>query len=147
MAAELQRRGHRVALLALLDSAPAGHLLEQGVPTPAAIRDYFAGHLIGPTGEEEYQTFVDRAVSVIVNHGALLPEFTSPVYDGDVLLFTAVPRPGGSPAGRWRPYVRGAVHQYDIHSGHEDLYLPGPAAEICQVISARLASNESDLPT
>ncbi|MEU2559748.1 amino acid adenylation domain-containing protein [Streptomyces longispororuber] len=134
VAAELQRRGHEVGLLALLDSAPGEHLAAQAPPTEAAVRDYFAEHLTG--GGDA--SFVDTAVAAIVNYTGLIGDFTSPVYRGDALLFTAVPRPGGGFAGHWRPYVHGALHQYDIPGAHEDLYLPGPATEICRVIARHL---------
>ncbi|RFS84179.1 amino acid adenylation domain-containing protein [Actinomadura spongiicola] len=142
VAAELRRRGHRVGLLALLDSAPAGHLAAQGPPTAAAVRDYFAEHLVttGTAGTADGDArFVDRAVSVIVDHTRLMGEFDSPVYSGDAVLFNAVPNPDGSFAELWGPHILGALRQYDVRSAHEDLYLPGPAAEICRIIGRHLA--------
>jgi amino acid adenylation domain-containing protein/non-ribosomal peptide synthase protein (TIGR01720 family) len=139
MAAELERRGHEVALLVLLDTTPSGHLLELGLPTPAMIRSYFAEHLTGVAGADGYESFLDSAVSVIVNHTKLIQSFTSPVYRGNALLFNAVPKPEGSLAGLWRPHILGTIREHDIDCVHEDMYLPGPAAEICQIISSELS--------
>jgi amino acid adenylation domain-containing protein len=144
MAAELQRRGHEVALLALLDSVPSSYLAEHAPPTGTEIRDYYAEHLADPVGADDSTSFVERAVSIGINYTTLMRGFTAPCYRGDALFFNAVPKPEGSFAELWRPYIRGAVHQYDIDSAHEDMYLPRPAAEICQVISDELAGDRRD---
>ncbi|CAM5329464.1 D-alanine--D-alanyl carrier protein ligase [Streptomyces abikoensis] len=141
MAAELQRRGHEVGLLALLDSVPSSYLAGRPLPTEAAFRDYFAEHLTSLAGTEDYAAFVDRAVAVGVNYTRLMAGFAAPVYRGDALFFNAVPKPEGTYADLWRPYVLGAVHQHDVHGAHEDLYLPGPAAEICTAITHALAGD------
>ncbi|WP_439678571.1 amino acid adenylation domain-containing protein [Embleya sp. MST-111070] len=138
MAAELQRRGHEVPLLALLDSVPGSRLTGETPPTTAEIRDYFAEHLTGAAGRDD-EAFVDRAVAVVANYTALMPGFESPVYRGDVLFFAAVPNPEGSFADLWRPHVRGTVRRHDVRGAHEELYLPGPAAEICEIIGRELA--------
>ncbi|MBK6016196.1 non-ribosomal peptide synthetase [Streptomyces sp. MBT53] len=141
MAAELQRRGHRVALLALLDSVPGSALAGRPLPTETEFRDYFAEHLTSLAGAADYESFVDNAVSIGLNYTGLVPEFSVPTYRGDALLFNAVPKPEGSYADLWRPYILGALRQHDIRSAHEDLYLPGPAAEICKIISQELAGD------
>ncbi|MFE6158654.1 amino acid adenylation domain-containing protein [Streptomyces sp. NPDC056486] len=141
MAAELQRRGHEVALLALLDSVPSSYLAGRPLPTETEFRDYFAEHLTSLVGADDYESFVDNAVAIGVNYTALMPEFAVPAYRGDALLFNAVPKPEGSYADLWRPYILGTLRRHDIHSAHEDLYLPGPAAEICNIISQELAGN------
>ena len=138
MAAELGRRGHEVALLALLDSAPSRYLLDQGPPTPETIRAYFTDRLPVPGPDRDHESFLENAVSVVVRHTELMREFTSPVHDGEAVFFNAVPRAGEGFAGLWRPHIRGAIQQYDIESAHEDLYLPGPAAEICRIITNHL---------
>ncbi|MGW2817874.1 amino acid adenylation domain-containing protein [Streptomyces sp. NPDC001415] len=134
IAAELQRQKHEVALLALLDSAPGSHLREQAPPTATEIREYFTEHLTGVSGTADGEEFLTNAVSVIVNHTMLMPEFHQPVFRGDAVFFNAVPKPEGTFAGLWRPYIRGTVHEHDIDSAHGDMYLPGPAAEICRII-------------
>ncbi|WP_369794679.1 thioesterase domain-containing protein [Kutzneria sp. 744] len=138
VAAELQHRGHEVALLALLDGAPADYLMEQGPPTEAAIRDHYTEHLVGVADGADQREAVENAVAVLVNQTKLMRDFTSPSYRGDVVLFNAVPKSRGSSADRWRPHVTGAIRQHDIVSAHEELYRPGPAAEICRIIDAEL---------
>jgi thioesterase domain-containing protein len=141
VAAELQRRGHEVGLLALLDSVPSDHLAGHAPPAESDVRDYFAAHLVGAEGTADHRGFIDRAVGVGLNFVALMRQYAAPVYRGDALFFNAVPKPEGSFADLWQPYIQGAVHRHDIHSAHEDMYLPRPATEICTLISQDLAGS------
>jgi thioesterase domain-containing protein len=144
IAAELQRRGHAVGLLALLDSVPAEVLATGAAPSADDFRDYFHRQLTHVTGAatDDFDALVENAVSVVLNQTALLPGFASPGYRGDTVLFRAAPDPKGADAAQWRPYISGVVHQHDIDSMHEDLMQPEPAAEICAVISRALATIE-----
>jgi thioesterase domain-containing protein len=144
MAAELRRLGHEVALLAMLDSAPSSHLASQSPPSAAEFREYFHDHLTSVAGVDDKESFVENAVSVILNHTALTADFTSPVFDGDVLFFRAVPAAQPSYTELWRPHIRGGIRAYDIATTHADMYLPGPAAEICRVISGELAAGTGE---
>ncbi|GLF99153.1 non-ribosomal peptide synthetase [Streptomyces yaizuensis] len=141
MAAELRRQGHEVALLALLDSVPSSLLADRAAPTEAEIRAYFARHLAGSAGSADHEALVDRAVAVGLNYTRIMRGSGVPEYDGDALFFNAVPKPEGSFADLWRPHIRGEVREYDIHSSHEDLYLPRQAAAICSIICQELAGN------
>ncbi|MFF5483204.1 amino acid adenylation domain-containing protein [Streptomyces sp. NPDC012935] len=141
VAAELQRRGHEVGLLALLDSVPSDHLASHAPPAESDVRDYFAAHLAGSKDTADHRGFIDRAVGAGLNFVALMRQYAAPVYRGDALFFNAVPKPEGSFADLWQPYIQGAVHRHDIHSAHEDMYLPRPATEICTLISQDLAGS------
>jgi thioesterase domain-containing protein len=135
VACELRRRGHEIGLLAVLDSAPARYLTGESAPTPQEVREWFAEHVAASSGHE---SFVDNAVAVIGNHVRLMPDFTSPVHDGDVVFFNAVPNAHGSYGPLWSPYVTGEIREHDITSAHGEMYRPRPAAEICQVLSEEL---------
>lgn len=139
MAAELQRRGHEVALLALLDSVPGAFFEHYEPPHADDIRAYFGDHLISPASAGDQEAFVDNAVSVIVGHTTMLRSFTSPAYRGDALFFNATADGDGSYADLWRSHITGAVKEYDIDSTHQDMYLPAPADEICREIGRALA--------
>jgi amino acid adenylation domain-containing protein/non-ribosomal peptide synthase protein (TIGR01720 family) len=141
VAAELQRRGHRVRLLALLDSVPSDRLAAHPAPAEAEVRDYYAAHLAGPDDHGDHHGFVDRAVEVGLNFVTLMRRYAPPVYRGDALFFNAVPRSEDSFAGLWRPYITGAVRSHDIDSSHEDMYLPRQAAAICTLIRQDLAGS------
>ncbi|MEU6088790.1 amino acid adenylation domain-containing protein [Streptomyces sp. NPDC047085] len=141
VAARLQARGHAVAFLVLLDSVPGDYLATQPAPTPSALREYFREHLTSGVGsQEDYESFLDNAVRVIVNHTSLTPGFTSPVFHGDALFFNAVPNPDARYGDLWKPYITGTVTQVDIESTHHDLINADPADEICRVISREFAA-------
>jgi thioesterase domain-containing protein len=145
MAAELQRRGHEVALLALIDSAPGSHLVRELAPSTELIREYFRDHFTQVAAAADYESFVANAVAVIVNQTTMAADFTSPVYRGDALFFRAVPNPEVSYPELWRPYIHGDIEQYDIDSTHEDMYLPGPADEICGIVRRQLAAGGEEM--
>jgi hypothetical protein len=75
---------------------------------------------------------------VIQHHAALMDDFDSPVFDGDVLFFNAVPGQDGPFSDLWAPLVTGEVRRHDIRCAHGDMYLPGPAGEICSVLREHL---------
>ncbi|RDI25336.1 non-ribosomal peptide synthetase [Lentzea flaviverrucosa] len=138
LACELRRRGHEVGLLAVLDSAPARYLTGESAPTPHEVREWFAEHLTTAGANTGTESFVDNAVTVIGNHVRLMPAFTSPVYDGDIVFFNAVPNTHGSYGPLWEPYTTGEIRERDIASAHGEMYRPRPAAEICQVLCEEL---------
>ncbi|MEV7940334.1 amino acid adenylation domain-containing protein, partial [Kitasatospora sp. NPDC088264] len=144
MAAELQRRGQEVELLALLDPVPSTWFIGERTPDVSEVRDFFGDYipLLTATPDAGGTSLVDRAAEIMVRHMAMLKEFEQPVFDGDVLFFTATLNPEGSHAGLWKPFVRGAVQEWPVHSRHVDMYLPGPAAQICRIVNQRLAEHE-----
>ncbi|WP_246114154.1 non-ribosomal peptide synthetase [Streptomyces montanus] len=140
IAARLQGLGHEVALLALLDSVPSSYLVTQAPPTPSALREYLREHLTSGVGSDDYESFLDNAVRVIVNHQSLTPGFTSPVFHGDAVFFNAVPQQDATYGDLWKPYITGSVKQFDIESTHHDLINAEPAAEICSIIGREISA-------
>ena len=145
VAAELQRLGHRVGLLGLIDGAPGNHLVRDLAPTEQVARDHFRAHFTSaPTsGADEDDAFVTNAVAVVMNQVAHAVDFASPVYRGDAVLLRAAQGTAGPSAALWRPHIDGVVAVHDVDAVHEDLYLPGPAAEIAQILGDRLAALEA----
>ncbi|MGW2834864.1 amino acid adenylation domain-containing protein [Streptomyces sp. NPDC001286] len=134
VAARLQERGHEVAFLAMLDCVPGDYLATQPAPTAGALREYFRQHLTGMAGSGDFETFLDDAVRVILNHTSLTGDFRSPVFHGDAVFFNAVPNPEGTHGDRWKPYITGSVKQYDIETTHHDMINAEPAADICRIL-------------
>ncbi|WP_171064063.1 non-ribosomal peptide synthetase [Actinomadura soli] len=139
VAAELQGRGHEVALVALLDAVPgdwfvrhAGSRLDR-----SEARDFLDGYLPGDADDEDRRTIVENGATVMVEHTRMVAEFKQPTYRGTVLFFNATQSPEAQP-GLWDPYVEGEVHAYDIDSTHFGLTAPKPAAEICAVLNRHL---------
>jgi inner membrane protein involved in colicin E2 resistance len=76
--------------------------------------------------------------AVTVRHTKLLDEFTTPVFDGDVLYFTATVDDHGF-AAQWPPYVRGRIEEHKIHCKHREMSQAEYATEICAAIARALA--------
>jgi len=140
IAAALQRQGHEVALLALLDSVPSDFLTRGAPPSAVDFREYFRQQLTSVAGADDFESLLSNAVRVVINQTTLMSGFASPVYRGDALLFRATLDPEAPGADLWRPYVSGAMHRYDVASTHADLHMPEPAAEICQIITRTILS-------
>ncbi len=143
MAADLQRRGHEVALLALLDSAPASHFSDLEALDASMVRMYLANYMGHLKGMEEYEFLVGTATSIFVEHMEQMRQYTSPRYDGDVVFFNALLDPETRDKRQldeemdeqWHPYVEGQVQRTDIACAHNEMYWPRNAAEISRVIN------------
>ncbi|MFE1824858.1 amino acid adenylation domain-containing protein [Streptomyces anulatus] len=143
IAVELRGRGEEVALLAMLDSAVGGGLgLEEDLveadvvgdaDTQAFVRDY----LSGSTEAADYRAVVETVAAVTVRHTELLDAFPTPVYDGNVVFFTAAVADHGFVA-QWPPYVSGRIEEHRIDCRHRDMSRPEHAAAIGAVIRRAL---------
>ena len=138
MAAELERRGHKVALLALLDSAPSSHFAAQDDVLEADARAALEEYVSRFADPSDHEHLVDAATAILGNNMAIIKKFTSPVYHGDVVFFHAALEPRESYIPQWKPHILGAVTEHEVQSTHLDMNLPGPVAEICQVINTEL---------
>ncbi|HEY3869745.1 MAG TPA: amino acid adenylation domain-containing protein [Actinocrinis sp.] len=135
----LDRRGHEVALVAILDGQPGGHGFTEvhagkdSADYRAELEDDFSQYI--RTGNR--QGFLDTMSKVLANNTAVMMGFESPVYRGDVLYFNAAFE-DKSYAHLWRPYVLGSVEVHDVHATHHEMHMPAPAAEIFDVINRML---------
>ncbi|MGQ5228519.1 non-ribosomal peptide synthetase [Streptomyces sp. yara] len=140
IAAELERRGHKVAFLAILDSLPAqegfAQLAGRAVAEYRADLEEYFGQFVKTDNKEQ---FLDTMSKVLANNQAVMAKYHSPVYGGDVLFFNAALKDEGSWAPLWRPYVQGSVEEHDVQATHGDLHMPGPVSEIFAVINRKLA--------
>ncbi|KUM78491.1 non-ribosomal peptide synthetase [Streptomyces curacoi] len=143
IAVELRRRGKEVGLLAMLDSAVAGglglenDLAEADVIEDAGTQAFVRDYLGRSAGEADYQSVVETVAAVTVRHTKLLDEFATPVFDGDVLFFTATVDDHGF-AAQWPPYVSGRFDEHRIACKHREMSQPEYAAEICSAIDRAL---------
>ncbi|MEU8652063.1 amino acid adenylation domain-containing protein [Streptomyces sp. NPDC048737] len=140
VAAALDRRGHQVALVAVLDSQPGGHgftEIHAGKTRSdyrAELEEYFGQYV----GTDNRQHFLDAMSRVLTNNTTLMMDFESPVYRGDVLFFSATLQ-DQSYAHLWRPYVLGSIEVHDVRATHHEMNMPEPVAEVMKVINRKLA--------
>ncbi|MEU9587855.1 non-ribosomal peptide synthetase [Streptomyces werraensis] len=136
----LQRRGHEIALVAVLDAQPGGHGFEEvhagkdSSDFRAELEDDFGQYI--RTGNR--QEFLDTMSKVLANNTALMMDFESPVYRGDLVYFNATLE-DTSYAHLWRPYVQGSLEVHDVAVTHHEMHMPGPVAEMFEVFHRKLA--------
>ncbi|MFG2018041.1 amino acid adenylation domain-containing protein [Actinomadura geliboluensis] len=140
----LDRRGHEVAFLAILDSLPGHEFKEQAGRDRSEFRKELEDFHKQFMNVGDQEGLLDAMSEVLTNNMHIMAEFESPVYRGDVLYFNAEIKPPGvlqgSWARLWRPYVLGALEVHDVRATHFDMHMPGPAAEIFEVITRRLGA-------
>ncbi|GKQ40463.1 hypothetical protein ALMP_69880, partial [Streptomyces sp. A012304] len=149
VATELQRRGQRTALLAVLDAYPVVDLTFDEPPVPTE-RDVLVGMLdcdpdeVGedPLTHEEVveilrrrgsalagltERHIEAVVAIMINNASLALTFRPAVLDGDMLLFNStIDREQDSPGAEvWRPYVTGDIDSHDVTARHDRMTQPG----------------------
>ncbi|TKS96293.1 non-ribosomal peptide synthetase [Streptomyces lasalocidi] len=150
MAAELQRRGHEVALLALLDAAPSSHFADLEALDESMVRRYLANYMGHLAGMEEYPSLVTTASSIFIGQMEQMRRFTSPRYRGDVVFFNALLDPETHDKRvmdedldvLWQDHVDGRVQRIDIPCAHNEMYWPRNAAEISRTINRMLRASQ-----
>ncbi|MPY58391.1 non-ribosomal peptide synthetase [Streptomyces spongiae] len=137
MAAELQRRGHEVALLALLDAAPSGHFADDPDLELAQVRALLKDHVGDLAGRDE-ERLLEISSDFVVNNVEILKKFQPPVFDGDALFFNATLNPEAPYMDQWAPHIRGELHVQDVPSTHHEICRPEFAADIAAAIDSAL---------
>ena len=136
----LDRRGHEIAITAILDSQPGGQGWSE-IHRNKTVDDYrdeledFFGQYIG-TGNQ--QDFLDNMSKVLANNTNLMMDWESPVYRGDVVFFHATLK-DEMYAHLWKPYILGTIEEHDVAATHHEMNLPGPVAEVFEVLNRKLA--------
>ncbi|PWV52329.1 non-ribosomal peptide synthetase [Nocardiopsis sp. L17-MgMaSL7] len=165
LAGHLQETGDEVATLALLDSHPFGQSAEEGFTDDTEVLVALlraVGYAEDAEGLGESPRTED-AIAVFRRHGDPLGELSKeaveamllgfdrqvtllrhgrpPVFDGDLLFFTATldSVPGVDLARTWRPYVEGRIDNQDVTCTHALMATPEALSVIGPVVADRLA--------
>ncbi|WP_046775969.1 alpha/beta fold hydrolase, partial [Streptomyces yangpuensis] len=162
-ATRLEGLGHRVALLANLDSYPVPE--PDGIPDDRALLakileycGYDAAAFAGgePTLSEVLSVFrrdanplaglseeqLARLLRIVRNHAVLSAEFTPDRFSGDVLFVAAAQGTDErSPTvAEWEPYIGGRISHHSVASDHDGMMRPEPQRTIGRIIAAHLES-------
>ncbi|KAB1979318.1 non-ribosomal peptide synthetase, partial [Streptomyces triticiradicis] len=168
LACELQARGERTGLLAILDAYPVKDVKFEEMPVPTE-RDVLVGVLdVDPDelGDRELtyaevaevlnrrgsalQGLTEQQIEVIVhimiNNARLAVDFVPARFDGDLLLFNSTIDRDGDDAGpaTWRPYIAGRIESHEITTRHNRMTEAGSLAQIGPILAARLAEATGD---
>ncbi|WP_425557658.1 amino acid adenylation domain-containing protein, partial [Kitasatospora cystarginea] len=171
IACELQARGERTALLAILDAYPVKDVVFEEMPVPTE-RDVLVGVLdVDPdelgdrplTYGEVAEVLRERGsalaglterqieviVHIMINNAKLAVDFVPGRFEGDLLLFNSTIDRAEDNAGpgTWRPYVAGRIESHEITTRHDRMTQPGSLAQIGPILAARLAEATGDTPT
>ncbi|MEI5097734.1 amino acid adenylation domain-containing protein [Streptomyces sp. PmtG] len=140
LADALDRRGHRVAFLAMLDSVPASRFAELDDLDAFAMRTVVEEFLGQFFRIDESDAFVDTMAAAVSHHTAIMKKYTSPVFRGDILYFNSALREEeeGSWAPTWTEHAEGVVEAHDVQATHHDMHMPEQAAHVCEVITRKL---------
>ncbi|MGW2710617.1 amino acid adenylation domain-containing protein [Streptomyces sp. NPDC001356] len=134
VAGELERRGHEVRLLALLDCAPSTFFAASKDAPEAEVRGMFEAYV----AMADHEALVDRMTEIQIEHLALMRRFTSPLFSGKALFFSATVDSPEAIAEHWKPYVLGGIREYEIECSHHAMHLPDSAAKIAAIIGQEL---------
>ncbi|WP_405702337.1 non-ribosomal peptide synthase/polyketide synthase [Streptomyces sp. NBC_01383] len=168
LACELQARGERTALLAILDAYPVKDVRFEEEPVPT-VRDVLVGVLDVDPDELDDQEItyaevaevlnrrgsalaglnerqVEVIVQIMINNAKLAVDFVPGRYDGDLLLFNSTIDRGHDDAGPevWRPYITGRIESHEITTRHDQMTQAGSLAQIGPVLAARIAEATGD---
>ncbi|MFF7365774.1 amino acid adenylation domain-containing protein, partial [Streptomyces sp. NPDC008125] len=163
LACELQARGERTALLAVLDAYPVKDVRFEEEPVPT-VRDVLVGVLdVDPDelGDREItyaevaevlnrrgsalaglnERQVEVIVQIMINNAKLAVDFVPGRYDGDLLLFNSTIGRGDDDAGPevWHPYIGGRIASHEVTTRHDQMTQAGSLAQIGPVLAARIA--------
>ncbi|KAA5835173.1 amino acid adenylation domain-containing protein [Saccharopolyspora hirsuta] len=151
VAAELQSRGERVGLVALLDSSTADIGLDEQ-EVLARLFDDVVGD--AERGDADHQRariaaalrdgvldvlppeHVPSAVDAIVNAIRISAGHRPAVLDGDVLLVTSRSNP--DLRADWTPHVTGEVRVERLECTHDEMLDPAPLATLAQLLAQHL---------
>ncbi|MFF1699347.1 amino acid adenylation domain-containing protein [Streptomyces sp. NPDC058257] len=140
----LDRRGHEIALVAVLDSQPACEGSGFRLPEVASrseegyrqdVEEVFGQFM----NTKNMNSFLESMSRVGSNNLKKMALFQTPVYRGDLLFFHATQDKDKSYGPDWRPFILGSIEEHDVDATHHDLHMPKSAEHIMKVIATKLA--------
>ncbi|MEV7022091.1 amino acid adenylation domain-containing protein [Kitasatospora sp. NPDC093558] len=165
LACELQSRGERTALLAILDAYPVKDVQFEEVPVPTE-RDVLVGVLDVDPGDRELtygevaevlrergsalagltERQVEVIVQIMINNAKLAVDFVPARFEGDLLLFNSTidRTEDNAGPGIWRPYIVGRIESHEITTRHNRMTEAGSLAQIGPILAAKLAGATGD---
>ncbi|WP_239657423.1 non-ribosomal peptide synthetase [Mycobacterium riyadhense] len=164
IAAELQTRGHQVALLGMIDSKPfmdddGGIMRPELHPEPGSLAESEMFDAIGKWIQERYHISVDNpdyqqiaktSFAMWKNVVVLVKDYIPPIYDGPSVLFISTidqVKSRDEVIADWQPHLRGTVTAHDIEGRHSDLDLAAPMAMIGQILDRAATAGDNDQVT
>ena len=144
MATMIQRDGHEVASLILLDSYP----IDRASVSSADAQQHDGGDELRKELEDLRREagfasaleshHYDAMIEASKHNRRLAGAFVPRRFRGDVLLFAATEEESGPPVESWQPYVDGRIIVHAIACTHETMMHPLPAEQIGRMLGVAL---------
>ncbi|GLZ16314.1 hypothetical protein Acsp04_65490 [Actinomadura sp. NBRC 104425] len=143
VACELQSRGREVDLLGVLDSGPSSYFADFQTPDERIVRRYLAHYMGHLAGMDEFESLVQTATALFIEHTELMTRFTSPTFHGDMVFICALLDLATRERRHldveldvlWREYTDGTVHRFEVECAHNEMMWPANAAEIGRIVN------------
>lgn len=159
VAVELQRRGHRVGTLTLLDAYPPvelPHLTEDQhrsgivaelavalgapLPTPGQSLEQDLAELAAAAGDPEIAHTLGSVMEAATINNRILRAHSPGRFDGNALFFTASREPVNS-AEYWGKFISGTIHVHPVDAKHIDM----GTESVLSTVAAKLNRINSEL--
>ncbi|KAI7821206.1 Alpha/Beta hydrolase protein [Gamsiella multidivaricata] len=145
MAVQLEAQGHKVGLLALMDTTADYSVLSEDLDDGQDEDSYadLLSRFSNKDAPEDGRALLEKARHIVRNNIQLAKEYSPSVYSGDLLYFSATVRAAddethaADPAG-WAPLALGKVEVHKVNCAHLEMDQPEPIAEIGRVIYSKL---------
>jgi amino acid adenylation domain-containing protein len=146
IAAMLRGAGEEVSLLAVIDGypyagRPPGSNSSSEPPDVETVRRlYLDGTALSGVDDQR----AAELAAILVHNASLAEEHEPPLFDGDMLFFSAIGHPHTAelkPAA-WQPFTKGSVRTYAVAARHHEMMRPEPLARIAEVLGAELTPPE-----
>ena len=145
MATHLQKAGHDVGTLTLLDSYPLHMLPSNWDVSSRPLEEVMEalseeGHWVSKFSEEQFKGIAEA----YFNNIRIAKEFVPGQLRGDVLLFLSTSTEDISPSEVWKPLIRGELKVFQIDCEHHEMLHPAAAAKIGAILGAELSKQRSE---
>ncbi|KAF9168655.1 hypothetical protein BGX20_011251 [Mortierella sp. AD010] len=138
LAAQLEKLGETVGLLALMDSTPHYTHIPDDIDVDHC-GDIYAEHLARSSDKSSMEVgkaLWEKTEHVYMNNMRLAKQFSPSVYAGDMIFFSAVDSAVDPSA--WAQFTIGKIELHAIDWSHLEMDKPEPLAEIGRVLAAKL---------
>jgi nonribosomal peptide synthetase DhbF len=137
IAAMLREAGEEVDLLALIDGYPYAGRQPGAAKRTQDLAEVRRLHLDGTALSEVDDERAAELAAVLAHNTGLAEEHKPPLFDGDMLFFSAAGHADLKPAD-WQPFVTGSVRTHAVAARHHEMMRPEPLARIAEVLGEEL---------
>jgi thioesterase domain-containing protein len=131
MACILQRDGHRIGLLAMMDSYPSVENAPVSLPPEEELLRAVAETSALAAVETAHAR---RMIDIWKRHYVMTGGFRPNRFEGDLILLPATAERYTPMPDKWRPYVSGDIHVHGLPCRHNEITLPVHVAATGRVL-------------